>query len=124
MVVKGVDVGAENEIRQLLHRFHRVNVGIVGQLVVDVALGQVGKGRVVLRQFLGKGLQGIVERNLEAAGEQGQQGRITSYNVCYTKLLRLFARITYIFDPLQTIYEHEKVHRKISVLLVFLFLVV
>ncbi|MDD2463040.1 MAG: hypothetical protein AB7U29_03080 [Desulfobulbus sp.] len=34
----------------------------------------------------------------------------------------LFARITYIFDPLQTIYEHEKVHRKISVLLVFLFL--
>ncbi|MBM9616287.1 hypothetical protein JWJ90_18640 [Desulfobulbus rhabdoformis] len=33
----------------------------------------------------------------------------------------LFARITYIFDPLQTIYEHEKVHRKISVLLVFLF---
>ena len=35
----------------------------------------------------------------------------------------LFARITYIFDPLQTIYEHENVHRKISVLLVFLFLV-
>ncbi len=34
----------------------------------------------------------------------------------------LFARITYIFDPLQTIYEHEKVHRKISVMLVFLFL--
>ncbi len=34
----------------------------------------------------------------------------------------LFTRITYIFDPLQTIYEHEKVHRKISVLLVFLFL--
>jgi len=34
----------------------------------------------------------------------------------------LFDRITYIFDPLQTIYEHEKVHRKISVLLVFLFL--
>lgn len=34
----------------------------------------------------------------------------------------LFAKITYIFDPLQTIYEHENVHRKISVLLVFLFL--
>lgn len=34
----------------------------------------------------------------------------------------LFARITYIFDPLQTIYENEKVHRKISVLLVCLFL--
>lgn len=34
----------------------------------------------------------------------------------------LFARITYIFDPLQTIYEHEKVHRKISMVLVLLFL--
>ncbi|MGE4561107.1 MAG: hypothetical protein AB7E77_12970 [Desulfobulbus sp.] len=34
----------------------------------------------------------------------------------------LFARITYIFDPLQTIYENEKVHRKISILLVCLFL--
>lgn len=34
----------------------------------------------------------------------------------------LFARITYIFDPLQTIYEHERVHRKISVVLVLLFL--
>lgn len=34
----------------------------------------------------------------------------------------LFARITYIFDPLQTFYEHEKLYRKISVSLVFLFL--
>jgi hypothetical protein len=34
----------------------------------------------------------------------------------------LFARITYIFDPLHNVYEHEKVHRKISVALVFLFL--
>lgn len=34
----------------------------------------------------------------------------------------LFARITYIFDPLQAVYEHENVHRKISVALVFLFL--
>jgi hypothetical protein len=34
----------------------------------------------------------------------------------------LFARITYLFDPLHNIYEHEKVHRKISVALVFLFL--
>ncbi len=33
----------------------------------------------------------------------------------------IFARITYIFDPLQTIYEHEKVHRKISMVLVLLF---
>jgi hypothetical protein len=34
----------------------------------------------------------------------------------------LFARITYIFDPLQTFYEHERLFRKISVALVFLFL--
>ncbi len=34
----------------------------------------------------------------------------------------LFARITYIFDPLQSFYEHERLYRKISVLLVFLFL--
>lgn len=34
----------------------------------------------------------------------------------------LFAKITYIFDPLQTFYEHERVYRKISVSLVFLFL--
>ena len=34
----------------------------------------------------------------------------------------LFARITYIFDPLQTFYEHERLYRKISVALVFLFL--
>jgi len=34
----------------------------------------------------------------------------------------LFARITYIFDPLQTFYEHERLFRKISVSLVFLFL--
>ncbi len=33
-----------------------------------------------------------------------------------------FARITYIFDPLQTYYEHEKLYRKISVVLVFLFI--
>lgn len=32
-----------------------------------------------------------------------------------------FARITYIFDPLQTFYEHERLYRKISVALVFLF---
>lgn len=35
----------------------------------------------------------------------------------------LFARITYIFDPLQNFYEHEKVYRKISVSLVFLFVI-
>jgi hypothetical protein len=34
----------------------------------------------------------------------------------------LFARITYIFDPLQNFYEHERLYRKISVGLVFLFL--
>lgn len=34
----------------------------------------------------------------------------------------LFARITYVFDPLQTFYEHERLYRKISVALVFLFL--
>jgi len=34
----------------------------------------------------------------------------------------LFARITYIFDPLQTFYEHERLYRKISVAMVFLFL--
>ena len=34
----------------------------------------------------------------------------------------LFARITYVFDPLQTFYEHERLYRKISVSLVFLFL--
>ncbi len=34
----------------------------------------------------------------------------------------LFARITYIFDPLQSFYEHERLYRKISVLLVFLFI--
>jgi len=34
---------------------------------------------------------------------------------------RLFARITYLFDPLQTFYEQEHLHRRISVALVFLF---
>ena len=34
----------------------------------------------------------------------------------------LFARITYIFDPLQNFYEHERLYRKMSVALVFLFL--
>ncbi|WP_310599168.1 hypothetical protein [Desulfobulbus sp.] len=34
----------------------------------------------------------------------------------------LFARITYIFDPLQNFYVHERLHRKISVALVFLFI--
>ena len=33
-----------------------------------------------------------------------------------------FARVTYLFDPLQTFYEHERLYRKISVALVFLFL--
>jgi len=33
----------------------------------------------------------------------------------------LFARITYIFDPLQNFYVHERLYRKISVALVFLF---
>lgn len=34
----------------------------------------------------------------------------------------LFARITYIFDPLQTFYVHERLYRKISFSLVFLFI--
>ncbi|MCL1979855.1 MAG: hypothetical protein FWG62_02115 [Proteobacteria bacterium] len=34
----------------------------------------------------------------------------------------LFARITYIFDPLQNFYVHERLYRKISVALVFLFI--
>ncbi|PIE69088.1 MAG: hypothetical protein CSA21_04115 [Deltaproteobacteria bacterium] len=34
----------------------------------------------------------------------------------------LYERITYLFDPLQRFYEHERMHRKISVLLIFLFL--
>lgn len=34
----------------------------------------------------------------------------------------LFARITYLFDPLQSFYEHERLYRKISIALVFLFL--
>ena len=34
----------------------------------------------------------------------------------------LFSRITYLFDPLQSYYEHEKLYRKISISLVFLFL--
>lgn len=33
----------------------------------------------------------------------------------------LFARITYLFDPLHAFYEHEKLYRKISIALVFLF---
>lgn len=34
---------------------------------------------------------------------------------------RLFDRITYIFDPLHAFYEQEKLYRKISIALVFLF---
>ena len=34
---------------------------------------------------------------------------------------RLYERITWVFDPLHHFYEHEKVHRKISVLLVIFF---
>lgn len=34
----------------------------------------------------------------------------------------LFERCTYIFDPLHHYWEHERIHRKISVLLVLLFL--
>ncbi len=33
-----------------------------------------------------------------------------------------YERITYIFDPLHHLWEHEKMHRKISVLLVLFFL--
>ncbi len=34
----------------------------------------------------------------------------------------LFEKITYIFDPLHHLWEHEKIHRKISVLLVLFFI--
>ena len=34
----------------------------------------------------------------------------------------IYERITYIFDPLHHLWEHEKMHRKISVLLVLFFL--
>lgn len=34
----------------------------------------------------------------------------------------LYERITYIFDPLHHLWEHEKMHRKISILLVLFFL--
>ena len=35
---------------------------------------------------------------------------------------RVYDSITWLFDPLHHLYEHEKVHRKISVFLVFFFL--
>lgn len=34
----------------------------------------------------------------------------------------LYEKITYIFDPLHFLWEHEKMHRKISIALVLLFL--
>lgn len=34
----------------------------------------------------------------------------------------IYERITWIFDPLHQFYEHEKMHRKISILLVLLFI--
>ena len=34
----------------------------------------------------------------------------------------LYERITYLFDPLHYLWEHEKMHRKISILLVLFFL--
>ena len=34
----------------------------------------------------------------------------------------LYERITYLFDPLHHLWEHEKIHRKISILLVMFFL--
>ena len=34
---------------------------------------------------------------------------------------KIYERITWVFDPLHQFYEHEKVHRKISVLLVLFF---
>jgi hypothetical protein len=34
---------------------------------------------------------------------------------------KVYERITWIFDPLHQFYEHEKMHRKISILLVLLF---
>lgn len=37
-------------------------------------------------------------------------------------MIQIYERITYIFDPLHRFYEHEKMHRKISVVLVFLFI--
>jgi hypothetical protein len=35
----------------------------------------------------------------------------------------LYERITYLFDPLHHLWEHEKLHRKISILLVMFFIV-
>jgi hypothetical protein len=32
----------------------------------------------------------------------------------------LYERITYLFDPLHYLWEHEKMHRKISILLVLI----
>ncbi len=40
----------------------------------------------------------------------------------FTVMHRLFTGVNNIFDPLQEMYEHEMLHRKISVLLVFFFL--
>ena len=34
----------------------------------------------------------------------------------------IFEKITYLFDPLHHLWEHEKMHRKISLFLVFFFL--
>lgn len=34
---------------------------------------------------------------------------------------KIYERITWVFDPLHQFYEHEKMHRKISILLVLLF---
>jgi len=76
MMIEGVDVRTEDKIGQFVHRFHRADIGGEGELVVDVALGHIGQWRVAGGQLLGKALQGPIERDLQAAGQQGQQGRL------------------------------------------------
>ena len=52
---------------------------------LDAVLLQVARGRAVGGDAAGR--RDVVGRDRVA--EQGQDPRITSYNVCYTKLLRL-----------------------------------
>ena len=91
--------GLEAELRGVAH-LHASEVGVAVAQIQGAALGQAVAhaephvpGEVGVVVVLGGFGAGRLDRNLAVGGDEGRAEsradiRITSYNVCYTKLLR------------------------------------
>ncbi len=77
VVVKGVEIGRNDDVGQLVDRLDGVDKGVVGQFLIEVAFHRVGdRQSLTALQIFEKAGDHPAEGDLQAAGHQCQQGQI------------------------------------------------